>query len=445
MTPPGWKHTRKYPLWKALTKRRTRRISEGIGEVRAGTLSYRSDKPPRPISELEESLLIAVTGATGLTMPDRPFQDEKGNSIQATPNLNLLGRSAGSPDNAQATHFFLINDTGTYYLKNLNKALPSDEATPELLIERAREAKVQVLDHRMTYPRDFPYYLDSNRFLSNVEGSTIIMPVVDLSWQYINGLMYLLTQEEGNRPTIVDDRNFYLPAGVRKWIKNGFLNPGIKLPLGVLSTLRTHIEAELLMQNLMLMTEAMGLGGWIHASYAGPFFMGHPRYKAFGKGLGFRYHVPKFRFLDILRWGTFLPSVRANPVGLDGILEANCPPYKSIDQCIRDVVDLKYGAQGVYKDLETWSRIFGPDRAREYLDQVPFYSQDTIDCVSDIVSYIYKTHGRFPAHVDAIYVPGIWLQAHRIDKDYYDKFFPGSYSDSHKRHDDLWDDSIRST
>jgi len=45
--------------------------------------------------------------------------------------------------------------------------------------------------------RDFPAYLDSNRFLSNLPGTTILFPVVDLSRQYINGMMYLLTQPEG--------------------------------------------------------------------------------------------------------------------------------------------------------------------------------------------------------------------------------------------------------
>ena len=37
----------------------------------------------------------------------------------AKPNLTMAGRSAGSPDNAQSTHFFLINDSGTYFLRKL--------------------------------------------------------------------------------------------------------------------------------------------------------------------------------------------------------------------------------------------------------------------------------------------------------------------------------------
>jgi hypothetical protein len=46
---------------------------------------------------------------------------------------------------------------------------------------------VRILDHRIDVPernRDFPAYLDSNRFLSNLPGTTILVPVVDLSHQY---------------------------------------------------------------------------------------------------------------------------------------------------------------------------------------------------------------------------------------------------------------------
>jgi hypothetical protein len=207
------------PLVTALWRRRTHRVSRG-SSVSAGSMSYTSSEPRTPLTELEEALLIAVTGCTGLTMPDRPFNDPRnGKPIMAKPNLNMVGRTAGSPDNAQGTHFLMINDSGTYYLRKL----PPDESgasvlDPDALLRRASEAKVKLLDRRIDVPdgnRDFPAYLDSNRFLSNLPGTTIFFPVVDLSRQYINAIMYLLTQPDGARPTIVDDRNFYQPAGVK--------------------------------------------------------------------------------------------------------------------------------------------------------------------------------------------------------------------------------------
>ena len=104
-------------------------------------------------------MLISLTGCTGLTMPDRPFADPRDNKpIMAKPNLNMAGRTAGSPDNAQGTHFFMINDTGTYFLRKLP---PPEDATasvfdPETLIARAAEAKVRLLDHRIDVPGGEP-------------------------------------------------------------------------------------------------------------------------------------------------------------------------------------------------------------------------------------------------------------------------------------------------
>ena len=67
--------------------------------------------------------------------------------------------------------------------------------------------------------------------------------MVDLSHQYINGLMYLLTQPDGSRPALVDDRNFYFSAGVKEWVRRKFLNDDIKVPLGIIGSLRTQLEA----------------------------------------------------------------------------------------------------------------------------------------------------------------------------------------------------------
>jgi hypothetical protein len=148
------------PLLTALMQRRTHRVSRG-SSVEAGSMTYTSSSPRAPLTELEEAILIAITGCTGLTMPDRPFNDPRNHEpIMAKPNLHMAGRTAGSPDNAQGTHFFLINDSGTYYLRKLP---PPDDGQslfdPEALLARARMAKVRLLDHRIDVPtgnRDFP-------------------------------------------------------------------------------------------------------------------------------------------------------------------------------------------------------------------------------------------------------------------------------------------------
>ena len=118
-------------------------------------MSWTSTEPRAPLTELEEAVLISLTGCTGLTMPDRPFADPRDNKpIMAKPNLNMAGRTAGSPDNAQGTHFFMINDTGTYFLRKLP---PPEDASasvfdPETLIARAAQAKVRCSTTASTCP-----------------------------------------------------------------------------------------------------------------------------------------------------------------------------------------------------------------------------------------------------------------------------------------------------
>ena len=69
----GLEEAQRYPLFSAIAHRRSRRISKGLRTVAAGSLTYASTKEPQPLSPLEEALLIAATGTTGTTMPDRPF------------------------------------------------------------------------------------------------------------------------------------------------------------------------------------------------------------------------------------------------------------------------------------------------------------------------------------------------------------------------------------
>ncbi len=438
------------PLIETLWNRRTHRVPRGVPEVAAGNMTYRSEQSPKPLTKLEEAILIASTGVSGLTMPDRPFADPAtGRLVMAKPNLTMTGRMAGSPDNAQGTHFFLINDEGTYFLRKLP---PTDAPfSPETLLERSERAKVQLLDHRLDVEagdREFPAYLDSNRFLSNLPGTTLLMPVVDLSHQYINGLMYLLTQPDGARPMIVDDHNFFQAAGVKSWVKNGFLNGDLKVPLGVIGTLRTQLEAPLLLQNTFLVAEAMGLGAWIHATISPPVITGDPKFRErYGPMLGFDHVVPKWRLMDILRWHVPLPrfsNVRSHPVSLrhegEDLIVAKTPPnYPDIDAAVDAVLESKFGSGGVYANNETFSKIYKGDYGEQYLKEAAVYDKDVINCVRDICNYIHDTHGRFPAHCEAIHVPGVWLQIHHVEVPYYEQFFQNGLTQRHRDHDAVWD------
>ena len=441
----GLQEALRYPLFSAIFKRRSRRISKGIASVPAGSLSYTSTQKPQPLTPLEEALLIAATGVTGVTMPDMPQQTEKGKNLVGSPMLEIYGRAASSPDNAQATHFLLLNDSGTYFLKQPENIDPyyfcQAELTPEKLIEYTEKCKVKLLDNRLDFPRQYPSYFGRNRYVSNLPGSTILMPIVDMTKQYINGLMYLLSQDDGFRPTFIDDWNFYRKAGVKKWVRNGFLNKDLPpIPLGYAGTFRIHVEADLLLQNIMLAIQSMGLGGWVHAAFIGPLLLGDPEYTKYGSGLKFRYEKPKKTIRNsVLRFFTPLPTWRPNPVGLDGVIECFCPPYyKNMSEAVDALLETKYGQGGIYQAPKYFDKIFKPGLATRYIEEVPHYSEEVIACAKDICNYIYETYGRFPGHVDAMFVPGVWVQAHHLDLEYYDKFYVGCYSETQANHQHDW-------
>ena len=63
---------------------------------------------------------------------------------------------------------------------------------------------------------------------------------------------------------------------------------------------------------------------------------------------------------------------------------------------------------------------------------------EAIECTKDVCNYIYDTYGRFPAHVDAMYVPGVWVQIHHLDLDYYAQLYDEDYTKVQAEHDRIW-------
>ena len=230
-------------------------------------------------------------------------------------------------------------------------------------------------------------------------------------------------------------------------MRKGFLNKDIKLPLGSLGAMRTQVEADLLLQNLMLTADSMGLGAWIHATIAPPVLLGDPKFtRRYGSMLGFDYVTPRWKPVDLLRWGIPLPlfaDLRADAVGLrrmgEPLIKAMCPPnYATMNDAVDAVVEGKFGPDGIYTDEALFARIYRGDFGRRYLSEASDYAADVIACTRDICTYIYQTHGRFPAHTEALHVPGVWLQAHHVEDAYYETFFREGLTEAHRGHDAAW-------
>jgi hypothetical protein len=105
---------------------------------------------------------------------------------------------------------------------------------------------------------------------------------------------------------------------------------------------------------------------------------------------------------------------------------------------VDEVIAEKFGPHGIYSDEALFHRIYNGEFGAKYLKEASAYAADVIACAHDICNYIYDTHGRFPAHAEAIHVPGAWLQTHHVEEGYYEKFFRNGVTDAHRAHDGTW-------
>lgn len=465
----GLRELFRYPLMSAIVDRRTRRVARGTS-VPSGPISHTSKNKPSPLSPLEEAVLIVSTGLTGsTTMHDVPTKNDAGKDRFSAPLINVLSRGASSIDNSHAVSFFMINDEGTWLIKQrrnqealaaLAKLPPRWETWTEVdWLSAAESVKHKLYAERLDFPRRWPYFFIWNRQLSNRPGTTILLPVVDLTRQFINVMLSLLSEQDGERPLIVDDRMPFRPRSMLDWgawlgsligivpkiryqivggvrrARGDWLNRDFPVPIGYNATLRTEYEIFLLLQNLMLIAQGMGLGGWMHAAVDAPYIF--ERSPAQGKfGIEFRMQKPK----TWRRWPP-LPAPLDNPVGIDGVLESLSPPYvKSMDAAVDQLIEEKYGPAGTYGDSDIFDRAYKKAEYGEaFLKMAGKRPRpEAVEYAKEICNYIYDTYGRFPAHANAFHFPGVWLQFSHLELEFYQKYFDESLYRRQAAHHEMW-------
>ena len=414
-----------YPLFDAIFNRRSRRMSLGA-EIPGGATKYKSDKPPLPLDEIEEAMLVqAGTGISGMNLSDLPYADSAGKSTSGNTMIQFTGRTWASPCGSHGTELIYFNDSGAYIVSY--KDVTTDklrqyetEGDREAIVNQFRANRTKILDGRPQHQRAYPDMLSFNIWDSNIEGSTVFLPVINNTWQYINGLLLVCGWADGGA-LIVDDLSGEMkPAGCERWVAEGLLKADRPLALS-LSSFGQEVEPAFILQNLALAEQAMGLGGWIHAAVS-PLAM--------ATALGFRtVETPA------------MPV--ALPVGIDGVLEAYCPPYyESMDAAVDAVVAAKFGPNGIYT-LDAATKAPFLDR-NEFVAAVPRYSERLVQCVKDICNYIYNTYGRFPFPAPAMTISNVWCQAHHLDLDFYDRFYGAeAYTETQANHYVDWHGDAR--
>jgi hypothetical protein len=408
-----------YPLFEALFGRRSRRFGLGL-ETTEGPFKYKSRCPPLPLTEIEEALLVAAgVGFSGTALWDQ---------TRPLPYRASDGRTFPSTSRGRRTALFFTNDQGVHVIdpaappaRKLRAVETPDERDQILLLYR--ESRKMLRQGRLKIPRRVPPLSGHNLSVSNMPGSTLFMPVCDVSSSLIGLIAQFIDHRlerfaTKNHPgmNIVDDRHGFRPAGTEKWIKSGFLDGANIMPLSHLERQACYYmfsEPAIICQNMFLVTEALGLGGWMHCG-----FLSRDIFKA----LGFRTVVPHEQ-----------PDL-ANPVGLDGIFEAYCPPYfptmdAAVDALLTPLLRHVPAQPGHVPYLM-------PDA--EHRSGTVEITEEGIACTKSICNYIYETYGRFPGSLDAMHL--MWfLQAHHLDTHYYDRFFrPGAYGRTHAAHLATW-------
>ena len=313
-----------YPLFEALYGRRSRRFGLGF-EMNEGPSKYRSPHAPLPLSEAEEALLVAAgVGFSGMALWDQS---------RPMPYRSADGRTFPSTSRGRRTALFFTNDQGVYVINPSAGAVGNirEAGTPaerDQVLDLYRHHRLVLQNRRLVIPRRAPPLCGHNLWDSNMPGSTLFMPVCDVSYsligliaQFVDARLERFAATAGRGMNIVDDRFNFRPAGTEEWVASGFLDPGSILPLSRLERQACYFmfgEPAAICQNMFLVTEAMGIGGWMHCGILSTEIF---------EALGFTMSEPH---------GV---AALANPVGLDGFFEAYCPPYfPSMDAAVDAVL-----------------------------------------------------------------------------------------------------------
>lgn len=413
-----------YPLFEALYGRRARRFGLGF-EIMEGPFKYKSKRSPVPLSELEEALLVgAGVGVTGTPLWDTGRPRALGENVPVAD-----GRTFGSTLGGRRTALFFTNDDGVYVmdLKGVSATKVREIETKEereKIVAFYRNHRKKLRDGRLAIPRSLPPLMGHNMWNSNMPGSTLFMPVCDVSASLI-ALTVQLVDGEGGRFAgklgggmyVVDDRHEFRPAGTEKWVKSGFLDREKMLPLSVLEREACYFifnEPAVICQNIFLTTEALGVGGWMYCGFLSLKVL---------EELGFRTIAP-----------AQAPSL-PNPVGLDGVFEGYCPPYFSdMDSAVDVVVSGIRPVPALHQEISTAHSMSNA----EYHANLLQLSDEGIACTKAICNYIYDTYGKFPGTVDTMHFPW-FMQAHHLDLEFYEKFFKaGVFGKTHAAHFRAW-------
>lgn len=425
--PEGLDLAVEHSFYDAVFQRRSRRFGLGM-EIEKGPLAYKSRHAPVPLSELEEAMLVWTgLGIKNINLSD--FPPHVGLDLE----MQFTSKTIPALGDVHRTELFYTNDEGLYMIKMHDKRPEDFEGLEKMsrrertdrMLELFRESRIRLSDGRADLPSKPPGIAAHNLWNVNKPGTTVFMPVTDLSACIIN--LYFFYMRPDHRFNFVDELHGLRPPGTAGWLEKGFLDASKRMPLveAELRFANGYIAEQAFMgQNMVLALQTLGLGGWLFSGFASMFMLGGT---PFNRGLGFRFATPQIRG----------DAGNPNPVavGRDDLFQAFCPPYyKDMGEAVEAFNDMKWtnweSHKLPYKD------------PTGVLGEIERPGRDEIQVVKDICSYVYDTYGRFPAFSDPMFLR-FMVQAHHLDLDFYDRYYPpGAYTEAHRNHFKNWHPDI---
>lgn len=432
---------RQQTLWSTLLNRRSRRFAAGL-RMPAGPLAYESRCKPRPLSEKEEAnLVFAAAGITGHALSDLSLGPDQGGNIM----VGLVGRTIASGDGIQSVSLAVTNDEATYLIKRPQE-MPSEDipalielARQQRLEEMYRRQRVKLKSARSAPPAEPLMNISVNRWSAHAVGTTTFIPINDLTLLYINGLLEIFN--ENTAAFVLDERAGFRPAGIARFArsKGGHLEDdpakGRVVTIKHIEMMVAEfaaIEQGMMLQNLALACESLGLGGF-------PYFANHET--AWFEALGFQMNsLPASRYLGMnFLTGSVLRLLGRDtpvryPVGLDhegkALLKPFCPPAcPSMRKAVEAVVECKFGPAGTFA-AENQNN--GWRDSKVVHSQIPKISQRAIEATIAYCDYVWQRYGRFPAHIPPFRTVMAFQAAH-LDVEFYDKFYrPEALTEAHR-------------
>ncbi|MGI9408697.1 MAG: hypothetical protein ACR2OV_01400 [Hyphomicrobiaceae bacterium] len=415
-----------YPLFDAIMGRRSRRFGLGM-EMAHGPFQYKSDQEPVGLNALETAMLVAA--ATATTGPILAETELPGGMVKT------IGKPYPSAMGSHRARLFFTNDHGVFVVKadqaKMTKMREYEGQSDREKIVSFYETYVEKLDDgRMDLPPKEPGVWPHNHWVCNMRGSTLFMPVIDVTKDLIKLILNFCDSKagrfsgEGGGYFIVDDRNGMRPCGNQKWVESGFLNKKKVMPLSRLEKILSDgmlSEGAFMSQLIALAMQAIGIGGWVYGGFSSYVVLGGT---PTCKGLGFRFIQSKAEPFPV-------------PVGREGVFEAFCPPfYPDMSAAVEAAI------AGATMTMDEWESkgMLKPQLApnSEFDAATVQASPEGVQCVKDICTYIHDTFGKFPGTVDPIQMT-LFAQAHHLDLDFYDRHMKqGAYSETHRKHFRDW-------